>query len=76
VTPIDRDYLLILEALEGGVVPNERSIAELVGMGLIFETAGTIVLTPSARLRLLQLRALARAADIGAVASQAASNDS
>ena len=57
---LDIDYLFLLEALESGAVPADGQVDSLVGMGLVERTAGGLVLTMDARVKLANLRSLMR----------------
>ena len=42
---LDFDYLFLLEALEGGVVPADEHVQTLLGMGLVERTPDGLALT-------------------------------
>ena len=58
---LDFDYLFLLEALEGGVVPADEHVQTLLGMGLVERTPDGLALSMEARVKLANLRSLLRA---------------
>jgi hypothetical protein len=57
---LDFDYLFLLEALEGGVVPADEHVQTLLGMGLVERTPDGLALTMDARVKLVNLRSILR----------------
>lgn len=56
----DIDTLVVLEALEAGVVPGDEHVAQLERMGLVERCDAGLSLTFDARLKLANLRSILR----------------
>jgi hypothetical protein len=56
----DIDTLVVLEALESGVVPGDEHVAQLERMGLVERCDAGLALTFDARLKLANLRSILR----------------
>ena len=61
---LSAEYLVLLDALDRGVLPGDEAVGTLIEMGLLERNARGVSMTLAARVKLAHLRAEAAAAGV------------